>query len=153
MIDVITHEYTCHESCIVSCTRPQWSCEECEECTDERYKSRYSIREMMECITRYSRTLEFLPDDVSSEEESSLQYHDREEYPECPEGRDTCIRMTYTIYGSCRYLDDGEYEEDRDCESRHGFSLPVSIGMIVICRFLSVPDSEVYYPRSDDVCR
>lgn len=97
----------------------------------------------MKCVSLYRCTLELSSDPVATDKESSLEDDYCEEDPECPCLWDTCIRILYSLDSSTRYLDHGEYEEDRDRESCHGLGLAMTVWMIGIGRFLRVADSEI----------
>ena len=107
----------------------------------------------MECVSRDSSTLEAFPNCECSDEESSLQDDDSKEDPECPKCWEPSIWIAYTSDRSLHDLDHSEYEEYRDSQPRHRLCLSMSVGMIVISRSLCIADSEIYDPRSDDICR
>ena len=144
VIDVVAHEATGDKRCPVCPRSELWSCEEGHERPDERYPCRDRIGEMVESISLHGSTLELPPYVDTTEEESSLQEDDSEQYPERPEFWDTSIRISYTSYSTCSDLYDGEDEEDRDGESCHRLSLAMSVWMILICWFLRVAYAEIY---------
>jgi hypothetical protein len=97
----------------------------------------------MPCISDDSSTREILAYSIFTDEQSPLDEDNREEDPECPESWYPYVRILYPTDSTSCYLDHCEYEEDRYGESRHWFSLAMTVGMIGVSRFLSVSHAEI----------
>lgn len=103
-------------------------------------------------ITGNCCALETLPYGNCSYKKSPLQYHYPKEYPKSPKRWNPCFWILNSYNSTICNLYCSKNEQDWYCKTCHWFCFSMTIGMIRISRFLSMPHSKIYYCWSNNIC-